>query len=760
MSSVLKKSVQFTIYTHHWICSLLRHAISIAQFENGSGRMRSISTDSVATSRSAILPSAIVALAFLGSIAAIRFATLDDRWYAAWVWRDSWIATAHQFAVAHGRFPKPSTYTFFFPYLFENQYLQSGLRLGTILLSALLAGNLLRRFLRIEGAAILFFLLFFAFAQNHSGHNLFVAYPFAWEFSWICWMAGLLGLVVAIKRQSMPFALAGAAIWLFGLQEGFVPQSFVYVIVALIASARGQKGWRYLAPYIAGLTAWLIVWLIWRLAHPSSYDGSQLRLDASIADISNTIVTYSIGGMPLATLLQGDWHLSWSALKESLDALSLIKAIAVSIGVVRILRLMQLREKPENYAGILFITICLLALVFVPNILVALTPKYQEWVRLGSHAYLYSHFSYFAWIALASTCLLVIYHRWPSRALLMFFALVAGGGSLITDASNFDVNRSQEQLGRRWETMQSLLNSEAFSGVPNTAAVWMRDSSITGSESGDAEYWQYVVQARTGKTLTFTSDLDIANKAAAGGYYLYIYDEPKTENQYVVFALLQAPLDAVAPTSSNIFIFPNSANSMVRAGGVLSCVRSACVGSANANGQASPALFESSFSVSASPKLDAMGVEVVEVAVSPSAEVQTLWVDFARNPVELSTPVSVAAGAGFYGWENNGSIAWNWGSLDSALEIRSHLPYPMLLVLEFTVVVGDSRSIVVSSDAGHELAKLSLDPEHPGVFSLPVEVGTGVTIVKLHSTGPILHDEGVRKLAFQLRDLGLLREKE
>ncbi|HET9034512.1 MAG TPA: hypothetical protein VFN25_16615 [Dokdonella sp.] len=722
--------------------------------------MRSTPADSITTSRSAILPAAIVALAFLGSIAAIRFVTLDDRWYAAWVWHDSWIATAHQIAVAHGRFPKASTYTYFFPYLFDSQYFQAGVRLGTILLSALLAGNLLRRILRIEGAGVLFVLLFFAFAQNSSGHNLYVAYPFAWEFSWICWMAGLLGLMVAIKRQSISFALVGAAIWLVGLQEGFVPQTFVFLIVALVADKAGQKRWRYLAPYAAGLITWLIIWLIWRLAYPSNYDGSQLRLDASIGSISHTIVTYSIGGMPLATLLQGDWHLSWNAMKESVDVLSIIKAVAASIGVMRILDLLKRRGEPESYSRVVFISIVLLVMALVPNVLIGLTPKYQEWVRLGSHAYLYSHFSYFAWMALTSIFLLVIYHRWPSKALMIFFALAAGGGSLITDASNFDVSRVQEQFGRRWETMEALLNSEAFSKVPSTAAIWMRDSSISGSESGDAEYWQYVVEARTGATLVFTPDLDAARRAPGGAYYLYIYDEPKAENQYVVFAPLKAPVSSDLAIASNVYIFPNSANSLIRAGGVLSCVRTACVGSANANGRPSPALFASSFSVSAGIKPDAFGVDVVEVAVSPGTEVETLWVNFARNPVILNTPISVVPGIGFYGWEDNGTIAWNWGSLDSELEIRNELSYPMSLVLEFTIVVGDSRSIVVTSESGLESVTLKLDPEHPGFVSLPVEANAGVTIVKVHSTGPVLHDEGARKLAFQLRDLGLHRKNE
>ena len=252
---------------------------------------------------------------------------------------DSWIGTALQIAAAHGRFPKPSSYTYFFPYLLESQYLQAAVRLGCILFGALLAGNLLRRAIGIRGSGILFVLCFFAFAQNTDSHNLFVAYPFAWEFSWICWMAGLLGLMVALKRQSMGFAWIGSAIWLVGLQEGFVLQTAVFLLVVVTANRSRPYRWRYLGPFVAGLAAWLIVWVLWRVSHPSNYEGAQLKLDAAVGDIANVIWTYSVGGLPFATLLQGDWKFSWNSIRESLNALSIIKAIAVFVGLKRILDL-------------------------------------------------------------------------------------------------------------------------------------------------------------------------------------------------------------------------------------------------------------------------------------------------------------------------------------------------------------------------------------------------------------------------------------
>src|SRR5690606_22687035 len=107
----------------------------------------------------------IVAIAFLGPIASIQYVTLDDRWYAGWVWGESWRVSAYDLAVAHGRMLKPSSYTYFFPYLIDNVFLRQALRLGTIIMAAWVFARLLQYEIRGRGTALLFCLFFFAFAR-------------------------------------------------------------------------------------------------------------------------------------------------------------------------------------------------------------------------------------------------------------------------------------------------------------------------------------------------------------------------------------------------------------------------------------------------------------------------------------------------------------------------------------------------------------------------------------------------------------------
>ena len=112
---------------------------------------------------------------------------------------------------------------------------------------------------------------------------------------------------------------------------------------------------------------------------------------------------------------------------------------------------------------------------------------------------------------------------------------------------------------------------------------------------------------------------------------------------------------------------------------------------------------------------------------------QTLWANFARNPVDVSSVISVAASRGFYGWESDGVLKWNWASLDTELQVRNDQQESVSVILEFTLVAGDSRMVSISTDAGAKLASVVIDPTHPATFKLPVDLGAGITTINLHS---------------------------
>ncbi len=695
---------------------------------------------------------AIVAIAFLGSIAGIRFATLDDRWYAAWVWNGTWTGPAYQLAAEHGRLLKPSSYTYFFPYLLDSALYREVLRLGTILLCAWLSGNILQRITRARGVAAFFVLFFFAFALNSNEHNLFVAYPFAWEFSWLTWLLGLLGLIIAIDRQAFAPAIAGTVIWLVGLQEGFVPHTAIYALVAWLAWRRGQHGWRYLAPYLAALAIWMGLWLAWRMANPSAYTGSSLSLESPWI-IVKTMLNYSIGGMPLATVFHGAHPPPPGGYLREIDTLALVKALAVLAASWHLSLVASRAALLSRWRSVLVLALALSSLVLMPNMLIAMTSKYQEWMRLGVGGYLYSHFSYFAWVALGALGVLVALNRWPSRILAGVFAVFAALGSLLTDAANAGVNRQQYEFARRWQTMDQLIRSEAFLALPDKATILFIDDAVTTIVDEDARYWGVRAKAVTGKNVGFTADRSMASVEPGNRYFAYLYDEPETSSQYA----LLAPIELIdeRKVADKVWIYPNTRNSRMNVSGIIECPHAECVGGVEINGRPGAQLVTGAFKVSGQARPDASGMPSVTLDVAAGVDVSTLHVDFARHTTAQQSVVSLGAGAGFQGWQGDGTARWNWAGADSQLEIRNSLASTLELQVEFWLVGNDTREVGVSDADGRLLATVAITAAQPGYARVHVNALPGVTVLHLHSPEP--PPPALRELGqtFQLRDPSL-----
>lgn len=725
--------------------------------------------EAIAVGRSVNFSAAIVAIAFLGSVAGIRFVTLDDRWYAAWAWHNTWIPTALQIAAEQGRFPKLTSFLQFLPYLTDSAVLQGALRLLTILGGAWIAGRLLEKVTDRPGLAASFVILFFAFAQNSNEHNLFVAYPFAWEFSWLCWMIGVFGLIAAIERGSIALACWGAIIWLTGLQEGFLPQTAVHLVVAYTYWRLGRKSWSFLVPYFLGLAIWLATWLLWRASHTSLYEGSQLALDEPFSVILRTTANYTFGGVPFATFLYGGASLSIEVIRQSLGTLSVIKAAAVFFGAIGVANYVKLRSRPIPWRNYLGLSLVLTFLAFAPNMVIGLTPKYQEWMRLGSHAYLYSHFSYYAWIALLCLWLSALFLRFKSRYFAIMTASILSLGSILTDALNFNVNSEQRQMGRRWDSMLGFFESDLFESLPRDSSFWFRDASVSGSEKDDAVYWQYVAKARTGKDVHVTSDLRLAQSSSGGGSYLYLYDEPRSENQYVLVAPFLTNT-MLAPSSSTrvfgsgfepmsnpwivssrrVWVFPNSLNQKVHISGTFVCEGSDCSSSISVDGKALPTIFNKTFSVSATSVVDENGVKVLEVATSRPFDVTSVSVDFPRTLPPAEAPVEISMDEHIGDQRGAQSYDWTRAECDSTLWLKNLDRDQQRFDIVGKMISSYPQNVEIASDDGNQKMRVGLPANSPQEFVFPFVAHSGLSALHLRCE-PIVSTEGAADSRGSLR---------
>ncbi len=479
----------------------------------------------------------ISATIFLASLVGIRYVTNDDIWQAAWRWSGDWFAVGQQLAAAHGRLLKPASFALFVPYAFDNPVYYTLTYLGPIVLAALLAARLLRVAVPIVGMACLFLLLFFAFAQNSFEHNPFSAVPFVWEAAWVLLLAGALLLQHAIGKQKILVAVVGALLVLLGMIEAFVPFALLFLAIAQVNRGGLRRNGIYLLPYAIVMAIWMGLWLWWHQSHPSQYAGSSFAGAIAPMRILHAIWVYGTGGAPFATIWNDTAVVTLATFKEGFGIGWVVKASAVAAGLFFLAKIFAQQAvgtiSIKHFVGVLI-------LVFLPVALLGLTPKYQDWVQSGSHAYVYSHFSYFAWIALVAMSFVCLVQYARSEMLFIILAIAGAAGSLVADWSNYETNLQQKLSARKWETFDHFLKSHTYSNVASGSRVYYLGLDVArGIAVTDPIYWTYYSRARSGKEVQFISGAESIEPSAHPTYVLVFEDESRGYNQSIIFSKIQ-----------------------------------------------------------------------------------------------------------------------------------------------------------------------------------------------------------------------------
>ena len=535
----------------------------------------SISTAEIRVLRFAKVCSAIVVVTFLVSLIGIKYVTNDDIWQAAWATSGVWFEAGLHIAADQGRLFKPASLALFVPYAIDHPAYYALTYLGPILLASILAASLLRTAIPVAGVGSLFVLLFFGFAQNSFEHNLFSAVPFVWESAWGMLLLSTLLLARAIEKQSMRAACMGALIFLIGMIEAFVPFTVLLVAIAYFSNGGLRRNGRYVLPYAVGIVLWVIAWIWWRHIHPSHYEGSSLDGSFSPARIVRTIWVYATGGAPFATLWNDTVIATAETFKEGFGIAWVLKAAAVACGLVLLAKVLE-KQPRWTAPGKYFLGAAVL--IFLPVVLLGFTTKYQEWVQVGSHAYVYSHFSYFAWIALLVLVLITLLQRFRSGAFLAILAILGGCGSIITDWSNYETNLQQKLSARKWETFDRFLASRAYALVPEGSRIHYLGLDLArGIAATEYRYWTEYSRARTGKSVEFVAGIDDPGSAVVPKYYLVFEDESRGYNQSILFARSLAGRTGY-PVARDFSLVVNTRNDLAAVSGLLpECSQTPCM---------------------------------------------------------------------------------------------------------------------------------------------------------------------------------------
>ena len=301
--------------------------------------------------------------------------------------------------------------------------------------------------------------------------------------------------------------------------------------------------------HFTSIIVYLISYGIFRLVFGSSYSGVEIQESINIIDSLRVMFQFSISSIPMYFLFNSKYQYLLSLYSDIKEYTSITTFILFNIKIVYIVKailvfvvffsLSQKTRVTINKKVIFIGLICSIFYIFLPTVLLAITPLYQEAViKNGQLGMPVSFFSYLAVIITSIFILLLVNHifkkEYSKKASIFFLGIVLSVVSIGNDILNTNISNYQSLSNEKWKIMDKFLKTNEFSLVPENAfiyapSLWYQIGTVVVNE----DYWSKYISNKTGKNIT------VINKQINSGdhpvYFLNYVQDFKDKNEYLVF---------------------------------------------------------------------------------------------------------------------------------------------------------------------------------------------------------------------------------
>lgn len=286
-----------------------------------------------------------------------------------------------------------------------------------------------------------------------------------------------------------------------------------------------------LAPHFVVFSLVLAAYFLFRLMYPVTYTGALVTNKFSILKIINTLQALSTSAIP-----PNYFYSTANILLETKDSYEpfnptfgylisnyrpewIIRAIfmAVLVGFAST----RIKHTPLNAKRGFAIVVACVLMIYLPNILLALTPTKQAWVDSGVKTYTGTYFSLYSamasWLILGYLALNLSakYSRIGQRALAAVFSMAVAYFSYLGDYSNYYISKVQSEDYNMWRIMNEFVQSPLFDSIPENSFIYAPSLWRAGrfwiifhpSPAMD-DYWSRFVKIKTSRNISFIRSWD------------------------------------------------------------------------------------------------------------------------------------------------------------------------------------------------------------------------------------------------------------
>jgi len=583
--------------------------------------------------------------------------------------------------------------------------------LFSVVLNVALFGILIFRLTGAEVFSIFCTFFWVAFLHDSWGHFLITSSPLIYTLPLSLFFISILFFMESIEKNSNKSLIVSAIIYFCALQfsEMFVLFIVFFVLIFFFKNKSGFQQFKYLLPHITALSLFLLIYIVFRINYPSQYAGNAINFNEfSIQGFFETLKEYSLSGFRLEKLgnrfspffynryiFNNAGENLWVLLKFVLYNLRhlsrdwIVKSLIVSfVSILLLNRHVHFIKKKDC----LFILLLSIAMTFLPNVPVAITPKYQDWVTVhGSRTYIGTYYSLFGLTLFLSGIIFFINDHLSNRNIrriyLSILAVVIFGASVSTSINNDIQLKSKAMSHKKWELIDKFILSDQFKNMNRKSIVYAYDlvnkHLINIAVGWGGNYWERYIKKKTGKELLIGGDvrtfLDMKRQHPESDLYFLKYSQNyNSPEQYLVFSRVKKYDFSFASEDSEINLYSDFVHIFTHSVNTRYLV-----------------LLNTKTGVSVVKYLDDKLINNNDVIYIEKNDIHLNSVMATNNmdfyvpaPNKLNRFIPVRYGQGFYNKEKRAEDTWRWSKRDSEMYLVNPYSFDVKVKVGFILASG------------------------------------------------------------------------
>ena len=403
--------------------------------------------------------------------------------------------------------------------------------------------------------------IFLIFYSNNLRHNLLTSYP-------VYLQLPLTFLILSIELFLQYFdsgkrikLIISAILFTISLSfyEGFITYIPVFFYLAWLNTNDENrlvsivKQCKY---HIIMLILYLVIHSLYALMHKSSYDGTQMNIK-NLVDFFMVVWKFSTGLFPMVSYshlngldkiyLDSNVNVFRISKIRTVDLAWIIKGILASVFII--MSFEKIKNTQNKMNRLIVLVPLILYCIFIPSIPLALTTKYQGWVKDGDYSYTVSYYSYYFIILFLVVMIWLFYNmKVPKKMKNTVIIIIITIVTVCTSYNNYYIGKAQEIEVDKNILLNKLLKSDYFKEIPDGSYIYA--SGYRGIHRSMSFSEQYIKDV-TGKTIIITNEIENLD-FAKNVYILNHYVNNENKEQEIIIGKVKEDF-----LSKEIFILKN-----------------------------------------------------------------------------------------------------------------------------------------------------------------------------------------------------------